>query len=215
QKQTAANHSGWHIPLFFTHAEIIETAPLDVPPFDITVRSLIMPAHNNRFKQEAEAAETTDQWQQPNTQIIPPVLEAGVVQFADKTVRMGQISRFHTAYIPPADPAASVQAIQAAIVRQIPALKNVPGTWRHCLVSFTQDGLPLLGPIPSVHNPEKGSGKKGFMTDQMIDGLHLFSGFTSPFALVPSVAQRYAQYIVNSSEPLIEQMLITRFQRAF
>ncbi len=182
---------GLQVPLFFTHAEIIET-----PPLDFEVRSLIMPAANNRFKQEAEAA-ASDQWQQPDSQVIPPVLEAGVIQFADKTARIGQISRFHSAYSSPADPTDSETAIRRAIEQQLPILKGVPGTWRHCLVTFTQDGLPLLGPVPTV------------------SGLHLFSGFTSPFALVPPVAQRYARYLTehlaDSPDSLIDPMLVDRF----
>ena len=182
---------GLQVPLFFTHAEIVET-----PPLDFELRSLVMPAANSRFKQEAEAA-ASDQWQQPASQVIPPVLEAGVIQFANKTARIGQISRFHTAYSPPAAPATSEAAIRQAIEQQIPKLKDIPGTWRHCLVTFTQDGLPLLGSVPTV------------------SGLHLFSGFTSPFALVPPVAQRYARYLTEHSagpsDDLIKDMLIDRF----
>ena len=179
---------GLQIPLYFTHAEIVET-----PPLDFEVRSLIMPATNARFDMEAKAPKGSDQWQKPDHQIMPPVLEAGVIQFADKTARIGQISRFHTAYYPPVEPAVSEAAMRAAITQQIPVLTAVPGTWRHCLVTFTQDGLPLLGPVPSVN------------------GLHLFSGFTGPFALVPPVAQRYAQHLSGPSDQLVNQMLIERF----
>jgi glycine/D-amino acid oxidase-like deaminating enzyme len=175
------------LPLHFTHAEIIET-----PPLAFEVRSLIMPAHSNRFKQEAEAA-TAPHWHRANYQIMPPVLESGVIQFANKTARIGQISRFHTAYTPIAHPAESEAMLRQAIAQQIPALKNVPGNWRHCLVTFTPDGLPLLGPVPNV------------------EGLHLFTGFTGPFALVPPVAQRYAQHLTQSLDLLIQGMLMTRF----
>lgn len=179
--------AGSQMPLFFTHAEIIET-----PPLAVQMRSLVMPASNNRFKRETEAAQ---QWQKPDQQIIPPVLEAGIIQFADGTARIGQISRFHTSYSPPADAAESERKMRQAIAQKIPALKGVRGTWRHCLVSFTQDGLPLLGPVPQV------------------SGLHLFSGFTGPFALVPAIAQRYAQHLSGSPDGLIEQMAIARSTR--
>ena len=179
---------GVKVPLYFTHAETVETAPLD-----FEVRSLIMPATNARFEMESQAGKFDAQWSQPNHQIMPPVLEAGVIQMADKTARIGQISRFHTSYAPPAGVSESKQKILSAIAQKIPKLKTVSGSWRHCLVSFTQDGLPLLGPVPKV------------------EGLHLFSGFTGPFALVPPVAQRYAQWVVRSPDALIEQMLIARF----
>ncbi len=175
--------AGLQVPLFFTHAEIIET-----PPLAVRVRSLIMPASNNRLKQETEAAE---HWQ-PDQQIIPPVLEPGIIQFADGTARIGQISRFHSAYSLPADATESEARMRRAIAQKIPALKGVRGTWRHCLVSFTQGGLPLLGPVPQV------------------SGLHLFSGFTGPFALVPAIAQRYAQHLSGSPDELIEEMAIAR-----
>lgn len=174
------------VPLYFTHAEIVETVPLDVE-----VRSLIMPATNARVDLETDSA-TVTAWQKPNHQVMPPVLEAGVIQFKDKTARIGQISRFHTAYTPPADAEKSRSEMVDAIARQIPCLQGVSGTWRHCLVTFTQDGLPLLGAVPEV------------------SGLNLFSGFTGPFALVPSVAKRYAQHLTGTSDTLIQQLLITR-----
>lgn len=183
--------AGLQIPLFFTHAEIVETQPLE-----FEVRSLIMPATNARLELEATAAERAELWQQADTEILPSVLEAGVIQFADKTARIGQISRFYTAYTSPSDPGKSAGVMRDAIAQKIPALKTVSGTWRHCLVTFTQDGLPLVGPIPNV------------------SGLHLFSGFTGPFALVPPVAQRYAQHLTTAPDDLIKQMLIDRFSKA-
>lgn len=176
------------VPLQFTHAEIVET-----PPLETEVRSLIMPATNARVDLESDTATATD-WQKPNHQVMPPVLEAGVIQFKNKTARIGQISRFHTAYTPPADGDKAKGEMIDAIAHQLPCLQSVKGTWRHCLVTFTQDGLPLLGPIPGV------------------DGLHLFSGFTGPFSLVPSVAERYVQHLVGSPDQMIEAMLTTRFQ---
>lgn len=183
------------VPLFFTHAEIIET-----PPMDVSLRSLILPAANNRFKKESVTADL-DLWQKDDRQIASPVLEAGVVQFVDQTMRIGQISRFHTAYTPPEDPTTSALAMRSAIARQLPALENAPGQWRHCLVTFTADGLPLVGAVPNVKN------------------LHVFSGFTGPFAMVPPVAQRYAQQLSQQlsqrlsqqREALMEALMVKRF----
>ena len=178
--------AGVKVPLYFTHAEMVETSALD-----FEVRSLIMPATNTRFERESKAG--TFDWDQPNEQIMPPVLEAGVIQFMDKTARIGQISRFYTGFEAPVDEAESKERILGAIAQKVPRLKEVTGTWRHCLVTFTQDGLPLLGPVANIN------------------GLHLFSGFTSPFALVPSVAQRYTKWIETSSDQFIENMLASRF----
>ena len=178
--------AGVKVPLYFTHAEIVET-----PPLDFEVRSLVMPATNTRFEMESKAGEFD--WENPKTQIMPPVLEAGVIQFADKTARIGQISRFYTGFESPVDAEESKEKMLEAIAQKIPKLKNTSGDWRHCLVSFTQDGLPLLGPVPNV------------------SGLHLFSGFTGPFALVPPVAKRYARQRDGASDAFIEQMLVDRF----
>ena len=178
--------AGVKVPLYFTHAEMVET-----PALEFEVRSLIMPATNTRFEMESKAG--AFDWDKPNAQIMPPVLEAGMIQFADKTAKIGQISRFYTGFEAPVDEAESKARILGAIAQKIPKLKHISSTWRHCLVSFTQDGLPLIGPVPNV------------------SGLHLFSGFTSPFALVPSVAQRYTQWISQASDPLVEQLLVGRF----
>ncbi|MEL6813602.1 MAG: FAD-binding oxidoreductase [Cyanobacteria bacterium J06598_3] len=183
--------AGLQVPLQFTHAEIVET-----PPLDCEVRSLIMPATNARVDLESDAATAAD-WQKPDHQVMPPVLEAGVIQFKNKTARIGQISRFHTAYTPPADSDTAKRDMISAIAHQLPCLSQAPGDWRHCLVTFTQDGLPLLGPVPGIQ------------------GLQLFSGFTGPFSLVPSVAQRYARQLANATDKITDEyiaaMLIDRF----
>jgi len=182
--------AGVQVPLFFTHAEIVET-----PPLDVALRAIILPAANNRFHQESQTADPK-LWEEKDTQIAPPVLEAGVVQFNDRTTRIGQISRFHTAYTPPEDPSTSALAMRSAIAQQIPALKDVPGQWRHCLVTFTADGLPLIGPVPNIEN------------------LHVFTGFTGPFAMVPPVAERYAQQFAQhpETEPTtLKPLLVNRF----
>ena len=178
--------AGIEVPLYFTHAEIVET-----PPLDFEMRSLVMPATNARFEMESKAGEYD--WDKPNAQIMPPVLEAGVIQFADRTARIGQISRFYTGYESPVEGEESKEKLLKAIAQKIPQFKQVSGSWRHCLVAFTQDGLPLLGSLSNV------------------SGLHLFSGFTGPFALVPPVAQRYARWVSQSSDLLIAQMLVNRF----
>ncbi|MEL6939884.1 MAG: FAD-binding oxidoreductase [Cyanobacteria bacterium J06598_1] len=179
--------AGVQVPLFFTHAEIVETAPLD-----FNIQAFVMPATNARIVIENKATDPKE-WQQPNHQVMPPVLEAGIIQFQNKTARIGQISRFHTAYTPPEEPALSETKMRKAMEQKMPKLTDVPGTWRHCLVTFTQDGLPLVGAVPNI------------------EGLHLFNGFTGPFALVPPVAQLYAQHLNDGPNKIIEQMLVTRF----
>jgi glycine/D-amino acid oxidase-like deaminating enzyme len=179
---------GLQAPLYFTHAEILET-----PPLEITLRTLMMPAEAQRFGLEAEA---TDCWQTLGQSLPESVLDAGVIQFLDRSVRMGQISYLQPDVEPRLKAAASEARLRAAIAPLLPALETVPGIWRHCLVSFSQDGLPLLGPLPTVQ------------------GLHLFSGFTSPFALLPPVAERFAAWVGGTPDTVIEQMQLARFGAA-
>ncbi|MEL7511975.1 MAG: FAD-binding oxidoreductase [Cyanobacteria bacterium J06554_3] len=181
--------AGLQVPLYFTHAEIVETEPLD-----FTVAAFVMPATNARIVVETKATDPAE-WQQPNHQVMPPVIEAGIIQFKDKTARIGQISRFHTSYTPPVAADVSEAQMRLAMEKKIPALAGVLGEWRHCLVTFTQDGLPLLGPVPGV------------------DGLQLFSGFTGPFTLVPPVAKRYAQQLSGAEDAFVQQMLVARFSQ--
>jgi glycine/D-amino acid oxidase-like deaminating enzyme len=69
---------------------------------------------------------------------------------------------------------------------QIPALAQVPGTWRRCRVSFSRDGLPLVGQVPGV------------------EGLHMMAGFSAPFVYLPPVAQRFAQAVVGDADPVLD-----------
>ena len=105
--------------------------------------------------------------------------DAGFIQFLDGTVRIGQISRINTALEPVLDAEASEQKIRAGIAPLIPALAAVPGQWRACRVAFSQDGLPLAGAVPGV------------------TGAYVFSGFTSPFALVPASAVHFAEAVTT------------------
>ncbi|MEM9905062.1 MAG: FAD-dependent oxidoreductase, partial [Cyanobacteria bacterium P01_D01_bin.44] len=66
--------------------------------------------------------------------------------------------------------------------------------WRHCLVTFSRDGLPLLGPLSDLED------------------IYLFSGFTSPFAMLMPIAQRFARWTDGKPDSLIEAMQVKRFQ---
>lgn len=181
------------VPLYHTHAEIVALPKVEQP-----LRTLIMPAVADRFDAEATAsAPATDSlWDGPPHKIAPPVLDAGMIQFLDGSTYIGQISRFRTDLDTASiDVAQSEASLRRGITAQLPCLANIPGNWRHCLVTFSRDGLPLIGPLPNV------------------DGVHVFSGFTSPFAMLFPIAQRFAQWVYGepSSDSLIEQMLVTRF----
>jgi glycine/D-amino acid oxidase-like deaminating enzyme len=181
------------VPLYHTHAEIVA-----VPPITPTLRALIMPAIAQRFPAEAQVSQpdTNPLWAEPGHELSPPILDAGVIQFLDHSVIIGQISRFCTTTTDlPIDAAASEAQLRAAISQQLPALKTVPGTWHRCLVTFSRDGLPLIGPVPSL------------------TGLHLFAGFTSPFAMLLPIAERFARWTSGAADDLIETMQVKRFEK--
>ncbi len=167
---------GITVPVYFTHAEIVETLP-----WEGTLRSLIMPADLTRSAIELEAtqADTAALWEDPNREIRPPSLDPGCIQFLDGTVRIGQISRIHTNPETPLDAQSSEQRLRAGIAPLIPSLASIPGKWHRCLVAFSQDGLPLVGAVPEL------------------TGVSVFSGFTSPFSLVPATAVHFARAAIG------------------
>ena len=177
--------SGVKVPVYFTHAEIVET-----PPLESQFRALIMPADLTRSAIESAATgdDSDDIWDEAGHEIRPPFLDAGFIQFLDGTVRIGQISRIDTTLEPALDAQASEQKIRAGIAPLIPALAEVPGQWRACRVAFSQDGLPLAGAVPGVV------------------GAYVFSGFTSPFALVPASAVHFAESVTTGHSPLMSQL---------
>ncbi|MBD2097520.1 FAD-binding oxidoreductase [Trichocoleus sp. FACHB-591] len=182
--------AGLTVPLYFTHAELIET-----PPVDIKLRTLVMTAEMQRFQLEAQAS-TTDkerQWQQPDTELLPFVLDAGVVQLANGNLRLGQISRVLSNPQAQVDAVASEAAIRESVGQVLPSLQNLPGQWQHCLVAFSRDRLPLIGAVSETV------------------GLHVFSGFSNPFAIVPPLAERFAEGASGETDSILAQLSPARF----
>ncbi len=162
--------SGIPLKLYFTHAEVIETSPTD-----LRLRTLVMPANLQRFQLEAQSTQVDELWDQPGNEPVPPILDAGAVQFQDGSLRLGQISRALS------DPHAKVNSeesekwLRSSVAQVLPALGNCPGTWYHCLVAFSHNPLPLIGAIP------------GF------EDVHVFTGFSNALLIVPLLAQRSAK----------------------
>jgi glycine/D-amino acid oxidase-like deaminating enzyme len=182
--------AGIEVPVYFTHAEILET-----PPLDISFRALVMPADLTRSALESEATtpESTQLWNEAGHEIRPPILDTGFIQFRDQTVRIGQISRIDTTLQLDLDAAASEYRLRQGIKPLVPVLAEVPGQWRACQVAFSGDSLPVAGPIPGL------------------TGITVFSGFTSPFALVPSAAVHCAQWATGQPNAVMVAMSPERF----
>jgi glycine/D-amino acid oxidase-like deaminating enzyme len=178
------------VRLYFTQAELLET-----PPLDLHLSTLVMPAELKRFQMEAEAGrgETDALWDQTDCEITPPVLDAGVVQFRDGSLRIGQISRTLTNPAAQIDAAHSEAELRAGIEQILPALKDVSGQWCSCLVSFSGDRLPLVGALPDT------------------EGVYIFAGFSNPFALMPPLARRFAQSMTGQDDAIVAQLAPSRF----
>ncbi|WP_017315274.1 NAD(P)/FAD-dependent oxidoreductase [Mastigocladopsis repens] len=182
--------SGIFTKLYFTHAEMIET-----PPVDVQLRTLVMPANLRRFQLEADSTKNDDQlWEQPGLELVPSILDAGAVQFRDGSFRFGQVSRALTDPYAKIDSKQSEASLRASIRKILPKLGNLPGTWHHCLVSFSHDALPLIGLIPER------------------EGVHVFSGFSNPLVIVPPLAQRFAASVFGNKDEMIPKFSPARFQ---
>ncbi|MBN3943157.1 FAD-binding oxidoreductase [Nostoc sp. NMS9] len=177
--------AGVSIKLYFTHEEIIETSPVDV-----RLRTLVMPANQQRFQLEAESTQVDELWDELGNELVPAILDVGAIQFQDGSIRIGQISRAI------ADPQAKVNSdvsekwLRKSVGQILPALENLPGTWYHCLVAFSSNQLPLIGAIPEFK------------------GVHVFSGFSNPLVLIPPLAKRFANFVTGQEDEIITQMLI-------
>ncbi|MEH1848881.1 MAG: FAD-binding oxidoreductase [Nostoc sp.] len=179
--------AGIPIKLYFTHAEIIET-----PPVDVQLRTLVMPANVQRFQLEAKSTQVDELWNQPGNEPVPPILDAGAIQFQDGSFRIGQISRVLTDPHGKVNSEVSEKWLRRSIKQILPALENLPGTWYHCLVAFNSDRLALIGAIP------------GF------DGVHVFAGFSNPLVIVPPLAKRFANFAAGKEDEIITQLSLHR-----
>jgi len=182
--------AGIAVRLYFTHAEVIET-----PPVNVQLRSLVMPAQTQRLQMEAQSStsEVDCLWDEPGHEPVSAILDAGAIQFVDGSLRLGQISSVLTDPNVQVDIAASEAALRAGVGHLLPALGNLPGTLHHCLVSFSSDRLPLIGAIPGVA------------------GVHVFSGFSNPLVIVPPLAQRFANWAAGQPDDMLTQLSPHRF----
>ncbi len=156
------------------------------PPAPVKLKTLVMPCTMKRLDTEKQVAQSAEKiWQEESNTLYGDVLEAGAIQFLDGSFCLGQISQIIPNLNSPIDSVISEKRLRDAIASILPSLANLSGKWHNCQVAFTE-GMPFL------------VGKIG-----QIEGLSVFSGFTSPFVFVPPLARYFADYLVNSEETLI------------
>lgn len=177
--------AGIKVPLYFTHAELIET-----PPVDLHLRTLVMPARNRRLALEAQATtpEAEAAWQAGDRALAPAIVDPGAIQFLDGHLCIGQLSRIHPNPQAAIDREASEAAIRAAVGQVLPAIASLPGTWHHCLVAFSPNSLPRVGAIAPF------------------EGIHVFSGFTSTILFAPPLARHFAAWATGQADQVMAQL---------
>ncbi|MEO0407455.1 MAG: FAD-binding oxidoreductase [Cyanobacteria bacterium P01_A01_bin.135] len=181
--------AGLPVKQYFTHAEVLIT-----PPLPFSLRTMIMPAEGDRatLEQQSTQPEQEARWSQESDQIVPPAIDPGAIQFLDQRLYIGQISRAIGDPFAPVDLAQSEATLRQIVGRVLPSLKDAPGNCHHCLVAFSSDGLPLVGPVAPGSR------------------VQVFSGFAGPFALVPPLAKRFAAQVAGSADPLLADLLPQR-----
>lgn len=183
---------GVNLPIYFTHAEIIE-----IPPVDLQLNTLVMPANLQRFQLEAESTKSDELWDKPNKK-LGTILDPGAVQFLDGSLRLGQISYVFTEYDTSVNSGGSETSLRHSVGNILPAIGELPGTWHHCLVAFSKDSLPLIGSIPGQDHPEQ-------------NNIYIFSGFSNPLVIIPPLAQRFANWVIGKEDDIISQLSPGRF----
>jgi glycine/D-amino acid oxidase-like deaminating enzyme len=172
---------GVSVPNYFTHAQLIRT-----PPVDIKLRTLVMPAVQERFALESQAAnpDLETLWEQRKSQFVGSVMDAGAIQFLDGSFCLGQISAIVTNPDEKLDKSSGEAQIRQEISRILPSLERIPGTFHQCLVAFTNRDIGLVGKCPNM------------------TGLYLFSGFTSTLVFAPPLARHFANWVAGSEETI-------------
>jgi glycine/D-amino acid oxidase-like deaminating enzyme len=169
--------AGIRSELYFTHAHLIKT-----PPVEICLRTLVMPAIQQRLVLETKATEA--QWDEPSPGLVASIFDPGAIQFRDRSFIFGQISEIYTSPDIAIDSVASEAKIRNGIATILPLLGNISGTWHSCLVAFTKNSLPLIGEIAPFAN------------------IYLFSGFTSTLVFAPPLARHFANWIATKKTKL-------------
>jgi glycine/D-amino acid oxidase-like deaminating enzyme len=179
--------AGINIKLYFTHAELIE-----IPPGDVELKTLVMPAQLKRFQLEAEStkSEVEHLWEQSETEIVSYILDPGAIQFKNGRIIIGQISRTLSDRHAKIDRTTSETDLRTQVGKILPKLANLPGNWHHCLVAFSHNRLPVVGEIPNF------------------TGIHVFSGFSNPLVFVPPLAKRFAKAQIEE-DSIINQLKVS------
>ncbi len=180
--------TGITVANYFTHAQLIM-----IPPIDIELETIVMPAIQQRFALEATASqlESESGWDLLADLPVNSILDAGAVQFQDGSLCMGQISAIATNPATQFDAVAAENSIRQKVTTILPLLENISGSHHHCLVAFNNKAIALVGNLPNIN------------------GLYLFSGFTSTLVFAPVLARRFAAWVNGREDRIIETLQLS------
>jgi glycine/D-amino acid oxidase-like deaminating enzyme len=178
---------GMSVPNYFTHAQLIKT-----PPVDIKLRTLVMPAVQQRFELEAKVnnPEIESLWDKPDAQSVALIFDGGAIQFLDGSLCIGQISALVTDFKAKLEASTAEMLIRKEIGTILPSLSKIPGTCHHCLVAFTNKSVALVGKLKNIN--------------LSVSGIYLFSGFTSTLVFAPPLARRFANWVTGEKDEILE-----------
>jgi len=185
--------SGIQTKLYFTHCEVLETESLD-----LELRTMVMPASNERLGLESRISQPDLELFWRNQQSLPEAglsslsIDVGAIQFSDRSIKIGQPSYVHPNPEFKFDLKENERTLRDRVGQILPKLADLPATYSHCLVAFSSDSLPLIGALPELPNT------------------YLFTSFTSPMIYAPPLAQRFAQALAQGAG-LDKDRLLTQF----
>ncbi len=168
--------SGIQTKLYFTHCEVLETESLD-----LELRTMVMPASNERLGLESRISQPDLELFWRNQQSLPEAglsslsIDVGAIQFSDRSIKIGQPSYVHPNPEFKFDLKENEKILRDRVGNILPKLADLSANYHYCLVAFSSDSLPLIGALPELPNT------------------HLFTSFTSPMIYAPPLAQRFAQ----------------------
>ncbi|MDR9405128.1 MAG: FAD-dependent oxidoreductase, partial [Halothece sp. Uz-M2-17] len=113
-------------------------------------------------------------WEQSGQELAEPVLDLGAIQFRDQHLCIGQISRTLSDLDATINADTSEAWLREEIGTLLPALKDVPAKWHRCVIAFSPHQQSIVGKLKNY------------------EGIHLFSGFTSPLLFAPVLARQFA-----------------------
>lgn len=168
---------GVNLKLYYTYEQVIIATKSN-----LNLQCQVMAAASQRLILEQEAGKLESQWDKMGNELLPPIIDTGVVQFKNGHLCLGQVTQIFPNSQAKIDLKGSEKIIRQSIAKILPSLASLTGTCHNCLVAFTPISQPLIGKIGALN------------------GIYAFSGFTSTLLLAPPLAKEFASLLTKNFE---------------